>query len=181
MLRSHGMVREASLNETKERYAAEYPDLNPEFIFAYPAYNVRSTELNAFLGRLQLKRLDPNNVRRVENLRVFLSALDPNKFVTDLNQEGNSNYAFTLILRKPDPKLMTSVCNLLRDLKVEYRRGTSGGGNQLRQPYLRRIYGNLHEQFPVTDHVHFYGLYLGNYPELDHNKIHALCNQLNNL
>ena len=41
--RSHGMVREASEQSTKERYQSEHPDLNPEFIFAYPAYNVRGT------------------------------------------------------------------------------------------------------------------------------------------
>ena len=29
----------------------------------------------------------------------------------------------------------------LRKQGVEYRRGASGGGNQLRQPYLRRLLG----------------------------------------
>ncbi|MCH2379714.1 MAG: DegT/DnrJ/EryC1/StrS family aminotransferase, partial [Pedosphaera sp.] len=59
--RSHGMVREAAEQKTKDRYQSEYPDLNPDFIFAYPAYNVRGTELNAVIGRNQLKRLDDNN------------------------------------------------------------------------------------------------------------------------
>ena len=57
MLRSHGMVRESTSVEVRQSYARKHPDLNPEFIFAFPAYNIRSTELNAVIGRSQLKRL----------------------------------------------------------------------------------------------------------------------------
>src|SRR5581483_6873784 len=61
MMRAHGMVREMDCNGRKWDYADEFPDLNPEFIFAFPAYNVRSTEINAVIGRSQLKRLDDGN------------------------------------------------------------------------------------------------------------------------
>ncbi len=61
MFRSHGMVRECSDAAFKEPYHERYPDLTPDFIFAFPAYNMRSTEINAVLGRSQLKRLDANN------------------------------------------------------------------------------------------------------------------------
>src|SRR5439155_23537108 len=64
MLRSHGMVRESQSPEVRRGYEERHPDLNPDFIFAFPAYNVRSTEINALLGRTQLKRLDANNHRR---------------------------------------------------------------------------------------------------------------------
>ena len=48
---------------------------------------------------------------------------------------------------------------------VEFRRGTSGGGNQVRQPYLRRLVGpDEWRKYPRADHVHFYGFYIGNYP-----------------
>src|SRR3569623_536928 len=47
MLRSHGMVRELSRDELKAWYWEQHPDLNPEFLFAFPGYNVRSTEINA--------------------------------------------------------------------------------------------------------------------------------------
>ena len=68
MLRSHGMVREAKSQELKQSYYRASPDLNPDFIFAFPAYNVRSTEINAIIGRSQLKRLDDNNRVRSPNL-----------------------------------------------------------------------------------------------------------------
>jgi CDP-6-deoxy-D-xylo-4-hexulose-3-dehydrase len=32
-----------------------------------------------------------------------------------------------------------------------------------------------------VDHVHFYGFYIGNYPELERDRIAALCDMLNAL
>ena len=89
MFRSHGMVRESTSDELKDTYLEEHPDLNPDFIFAFPAYNVRSTEINAVMGRSQLKRLDANNQTRTENLELFLGNLDPAKYRTDFEIEGS--------------------------------------------------------------------------------------------
>ena len=81
MFRSHGMVRESKSDALKNRYKSEWPDLNPDFIFAFPAYNVRSTEINAVMGRSQLKRLDARNKIRTRNLNCFLDGLDPKKLL----------------------------------------------------------------------------------------------------
>jgi CDP-6-deoxy-D-xylo-4-hexulose-3-dehydrase len=180
MMRSHGMVREATSEGLRRRYQERHPDLNPDFIFAFPAYNVRSTEVNAVIGRSQLKRLDANNVRRTDNLKLFLSNLDAERFRTDFEVEGSCNYAFTLVLRRPDERLAAAVMAALRDAGVEFRRGTAGGGNQLRQPYLRRIVGDdAWKEFPEVDHVHFFGMYIGNYPDLEKERILELCRLLN--
>ncbi len=181
MLRSHGMVRESTSDELKHSYQEKYPDLNPDFIFAFPAYNVRSTEINAVIGRSQLKRLDANNKLRTENLNLFLNNLDTAKYQTDFAVEGSSNYAFTLILKYADPVLYENVTTALRQHRIEFRRGTSGGGNQLRQPYLRKLLREEYNQYPKVNHVHFYGFYIGNYPTLEQAKILDLCNMLNDL
>jgi CDP-6-deoxy-D-xylo-4-hexulose-3-dehydrase len=182
MMRSHGMVRELSAPGRKENYWKAYPDLNPEFIFVYPAWNVRSTEINAIIGRSQLKRLDDNVRRRTENLLLFLENLDPALYQTDFATQGSSNYAFTLVLKEPDPELCGRVVSCLKAHGVESRRGTSGGGNQLRQPYLRRLLGpDEWQKYPRVDHVHFYGFYIGNYPTLERDKILRLCDLLNGL
>jgi CDP-6-deoxy-D-xylo-4-hexulose-3-dehydrase len=182
MLRSHGMVRESSSEELSRSYAAKHPDLNPDFIFAFPAYNVRSTEINALMGRSQIKRLDHNNKLRSENLTLFLENLDSTQYQTDFETAGSCNYAFTLVLKRPDRCLRDEITKTLRHCGVEYRRGTAGGGNQLRQPYLRRLAGELDlHQFPNVEHVHFYGFYVGNYPGLERKKILTLCSLLNSL
>jgi CDP-6-deoxy-D-xylo-4-hexulose-3-dehydrase len=182
MLRSHGMVRELDSESRRREFQDEYPDLNPEFIFAYPGFNVRGTEINAVIGRSQLPRLDANVRRRTENLLLFLKHLDPRAYQTDFATEGSSNYALTLILRQPDADLCRQVMASLKAHGVEYRRGTSGGGNQMRQPYLRRLLGpDAWHDYPRADHVHFYGFYIGNYPTLERDKILRLCDLLNGL
>lgn len=182
MLRSHGMVREATSESVRRRYHDRHPDLNPDFIFAFPAYNVRPTEIGAIIGRSQLSRLDANNEIRRRNLALFLGALDPEKYWTDFETEGSCNYALTLVLRHPDPVLCANVTRALREHGVEFRRGASGGGNQLRQPYLRRVVGDdAHAALPRVEHIHFYGFYIGNYPGLELDAIRRLTSLLNEL
>ncbi len=180
MYRSHGMLRESTSDELKERYCSEYPDLNPEFIFTVPGYNMRSTELNAVIGRNQLKRLDDNNERRRENLDYFLSQLDGKRYYTDFDTEGSVNYAFVLMLREPDADLFHRVCERLREEKVEFRRGASGGGNQTRQPFVRKACPEVKpEDYKNVEFVHSFGMYIGNYPTLSRETIKELCIMLN--
>jgi CDP-6-deoxy-D-xylo-4-hexulose-3-dehydrase len=180
MLRSHGMVREATSETLKERFYTEYPDLNRDFIFAYPGFNMRSTELNAILGLSQLPRLDENNMRRRENYAAFLNGLDSRRYYTDFKTEGNSNYAFTLMLREADAAHMERLKAALTAQDVEFRQGMSGGGNILRQPFVREREGDIYKSFPNADMAHFYGMYIGNYPGLEREKIEGLCEVINN-
>jgi CDP-6-deoxy-D-xylo-4-hexulose-3-dehydrase len=180
MLRSHGMIREMDSQAMKDEWIRNNPGCNPEFIFSYPSYNVRSTELNAVIGRNQLKRLDENNKKRFTNFKIFLDHLDTTKYRTDFRLEGSSNYAFVLILKNDDPELCQRVMSTMREQGIEFRRGLSGGGNQLRQPFLKDIVpSNYHKEFPKVEHVHSYGFYIGNYPSLTESRIRELCNILN--
>ena len=124
------MVREASNDQIKREFSDNHPDLSPDFIFAYPAYNVRNTEIGAVLGRNQLKRLDENNVKRKKNFELFLKNLDSDKYRTDFELQGSCNYAFNLVLKKPDTNFRNALEEALREAEVEFRRGSSGGGNK---------------------------------------------------
>lgn len=180
MLRSHGMVRESNDAEYREEWKRAHPELNPDFIFAYPAYNVRNNELGAILGRSQLRRLDANVQRRTQNLQRFLGQIDGRRYQTDFKLEGSSNYAFNLIMKAADPDYMQRLMATMRETGIEFRRGSAGGGNQLRQPYLRGIVPDgHHREFPHTEHVHFYGFYIGNFPDLLDDEIDAICRILN--
>jgi len=182
MLRSHGLVRELESQSHKRAFFDEYPDLNPDFIFAYPGFNCRSTEINAIIGLSQLKRLNSNNLLRNYNWFLFLDSLDPDVYVTDFIREGVSNYALVLILRQPDQELNYRIARMLRDDGIEYRRGTAGGGNQLRQPYLRTILPpGSWKDYPIAEHIHYFGYYIGNYPSLSQDQIIWLSKRLNNI
>ncbi len=101
---------------------------------------------------------------------------------TDFNLKGSCNYAFPLILNKPDFKLRKILENTLIKKGIEFRRGNAGGGNQLRQPYLKSFLKNINlKNFKEVDHIHFFGYYIGNYPSLTNNKIRKICKVLNSI
>jgi len=182
MLRSHGMVREAINEALQNKYQENNPELHSDFIFSYPAYNVRNTEIGGIMGRKQLKRLDVNIKQRTENLNRFLQKIDPNKYRTDFKLEGSSNYAFNLVLKEPDDKFVQRVMDKMKENGVEFRRGSAGGGNQLRQPYLQGVVPDgYYKSFPEVEHIHFYGFYIGNYPDLSDKEVDDICNILNSV
>jgi len=182
MLRSHGMVREATDTTLQETYKASNPELHSDFIFSYPAYNVRNTEIGGIMGRKQLRRLDENIKRRTDNLKRFLEKIDPTKYRTDFKLEGSSNYAFNLVLKEADEQLVVKLMNRMREAGVEFRRGSAGGGNQIRQPYLKDVVPKEHhKEFPEVEHVHFYGFYIGNYPDLSDEEINDICEIVNSV
>ena len=182
MLRSHGMVRESNDQAFREKYINENPELNPDFIFAFPAYNTRNTEIGGILGRSQLKRLDKMVEVRNDNLKTFLNTLNIKKYRTDFKLEGCSNYAFNLILQEPDVDFVKILMSKMKESGIEFRRGSAGGGNQIRQPYLKNIVPeNHHLNFPNVEHVHFYGFYIGNFPDLKKDEVLEICKILNKI
>ena len=182
MLRSHGMVRESGNDIFEKKMIKKYSDLSPKFIFMYPGFNMRNNEISAIIGINQLKRLDYNNRLRSKNFAYFLKNLDPNIYKTDFNLEGNSNYAFPLILKKASFQMRDKLEKLMIKSGIEFRRGNAGGGNQLRQPYLKKYLKRINfNRFKNVEHVHFFGYYIGNYPSLKTKKINKICNILNSL
>ena len=182
MLRSHGLVREIDDLSLKNTYYKNHKDLNKQFIFALPGLNVRNNELGAVLGINQLKRLDKNIEKRNQNHIYFLSKINKYKFYTEFDLTGSSNYAFNLIMKEKDINFANKLMKNLTKNKIEFRRGSVGGGNQLRQPYLKEILKkNEAHKYPVTEHVHFFGFYLGNYPDLSKKSIDFICKIINKI
>ena len=182
IIRSHGMLRESGDRNYEKKLVKKNPKLSPKFIFLYPAYNVRNTEIPAVIGLNQLKRLDKNNALRTKNFIYFLNNLNSDNYRTDFELEGSSNYAFPLILKKANIQNRNLLEKIMKDHNIEFRRGNAGGGNQLRQPYLKPYLKNINfKKFKEVDHIHFYGYYIGNYPSLKKEKIIQICKILNNI
>jgi len=180
-LRSHGMVREFTDDKLIEKYHNDHPDLNEDFIFIGPAHNFRSTEINAVLGLCQLEKLDSNNKIRVNNFKYFVENLNSEKFYTDFEMDGQSNYAFIVIMKEADFEMRHLLETTLKHNGIEFRRGLSGGGNQLRQPFFKNQIKEheLYENFSNVEHVHNFSWYIGNYPTLEIEKIDNLLGILN--
>lgn len=179
--RSHGMLRESTDDNFKSHVLAQHPALNKDFVFLAPSHNFRSTELNAVLGLSQLKNLDANNEQRKKNFAYFMSKLDPRKYRTDLSMDGQCNYAFIVILRQNQFLYRDYVEEALQANGIEFRRGLSGGGSQIKQPYIKERYIIDESKFPNMEHVHHCSWYIGNYPSLEQEKLDTLINILNGI
>jgi CDP-6-deoxy-D-xylo-4-hexulose-3-dehydrase len=86
-----------------------------------------------------------------------------------------------VILKEPSFILRDKLENNLKENGIEFRRGLSGGGNQMRQPYFKKNYNFDFTNFPNIEHIHNFSWYIGNYPTLEKNKIDFLLNVLNNV
>lgn len=182
MLRAHGMARESGDINFERKTIKKYKHLSPKFIFLFPGFNMRNNEISATIGINQLKRLDANNRKRIENFNYFLKNIDGSIYCNNFDIVGNSNYAFPLILRNKSIKLRDNLELLMKNNKIEFRRGNAGGGNQLRQPYLNEYLKKYNlKDFPNVEHVHFFGYYIGNYPSLKKIKILKITSILNSL
>jgi len=182
MLRSHGMVRESGSRKFEKSMVKKYSYLSPKFIFLYPAYNMRNNEISAVIGLNQLRKLSNNNLKRANNFEIFLKNLNPDFYRTDYELKGNSNYAFPLVLKNGNLNNRNLLEKVMISNGIEFRRGNAGGGNQLRQPYLKQFIKKINlKDFPEVDHIHFFGYYIGNYPSLKKQKILKICKILNKI
>ena len=182
ILRSHGMLRESGNKSYEKKVIKKNKTLSPQFTFLYPALNFRNTEIGAAIGLNQLKNLSKNNFNRSSNLKYFINLLDENKYWKAFDLKGNSNYAFPIILKTKNISKRNLFERILEKNGIEFRRGTAGGGNQLRQPYLKEFSKNINfKKFKNVDHIHFFGYYIGNYPTLKKSKIKEIAIILNKI
>ena len=181
IFRSHGMARESNNKVFENSIIKKHKDLSPKFIFLYPTFNFRNNEIGATIGINQLKKLSSNNLKRTRNFKYFLSKLDSKKYWKDFLIKGSSNYAFPIILKTKSLKMRDKFEKYLKKFNIEFRRGNAGGGNQLRQPYLKKFLKSKisPKKFVNVEHIHFFGYYIGNYPALSFKKIDQIVKILN--
>ena len=182
IFRSHGMAREAKNKKFESQLIKKYKNLSPQFIFLYPTLNFRNNEIGAIIGINQLKSLNQNNLKRTKNFKIFLQNLDEKKYWKNYDVKGSCNYAFPIILKTSSLKKRDYFESQLNKYNIEFRRGNAGGGNQLRQPYLKnKVRLKNFKQFKNVEKVHFFGYYIGNYPDLKKDKILKITKILNNI
>lgn len=175
--RAHGMLRETKFKDVISHVTKKHKDLNKNFIFLNPGFNFRNNEIGGVMGINQLKRLDKNISLRNRNFLFFIRSLDKKFFFTNFQFKGISNYAFPIILKQQNIKIRDLFEKFLIKKGIEFRRGNAGGGNQLRQPYLKG-YTNP-KKFKNTEIVHHFGYYIGNFPSLSKTKVKKIADLLN--
>jgi len=169
-IRSHGWSRDLC-KDTQEKLKKEnnVDDFRNLYTFYYPGFNLRSTDLQAFLGINQLKTLDIKNQKRYENLLKYHSLIKNSYWKVNFT-EFISNFAYPII----HPKKNIVVENL-KNAQVECRPLVCG--SMSRQPFYYKRYGE--KIYSFSDIVHDYGVYLPNNPDMTSQEIEYICEIVN--
>lgn len=171
MLRSHGWSKDLE-QKTHQSLVRKHKvdDFHRPFVFYVPGFNVRSTDLNAFLGIRQLDKMDWLIGRRYENHQLYRAKLG--KYFSFQEYEPNSTICsihFGLLAESPEQR--RKIVSALVENGVETR--IFSAGNLGLHPFWAERYRESH--FPVADQVHNCGLFLPNNPSLGEVDIDYIC------
>jgi len=171
-IRSHGWDRDLPNDEVMRlRHKYKVNDFRALYTFYYPGFNLRSTDLQAFLGIEQLKKIDYVVEKRHNNYLKYNSLISNDYWkITPPKNSYVSNFAYPIITSNVE-KLVSS----LRQNKIECRPLICGSMNE--QPFWYEKYGK--EYLPNAYKVHHNGLYLPNHHDITEDEIEFICDIVN--
>jgi CDP-6-deoxy-D-xylo-4-hexulose-3-dehydrase len=173
-LRSHGWARDMD-TQTQEKLRKQYnvDDFNSQYTFYHTGFNLRSTDLQAFIGIGQLEKLPMVVKNRCDNFKLYYELLDDSFWKPELRETDYiSNFAFPIIHEKRN-----ELVKLLNDNDIENRPLLAGSLGK--QPYWYKKYGVT--KLPNVDDIDTFGLYLPNNHEMSEEEIKKVCDVLNSI
>jgi len=176
-IRSHGWDRDLNpSNQSELRKKHNVEDFESLYKFYYYGFNVRSTDLQAFIGMGQLKKLDEIVKKRNKNYNLYRSLLKNDfwKPPQSTSRSYVSNFAFPVI-HQNRKKIVTD----LMQNNVAVRPLICGSLEN--QPFWRKNMANP-AQKPLlknADTVDKLGLYLPNNHQITEKEIEFICDIVN--
>ena len=167
-IRSHGWGRDLMLKQKlllkKKHNIDQIRDL---YTFYYPGFNLRSTDLNAFLGIEQLKKINKISLKRQKNFFYYKNLLSQYWSQSSL-ANIISSFAFgTLISNR------LTTYKHLRKHNIESRPLICG--NIGRHPFWIKKFGIA--KLTNADQIHEHGIYLPNNYNLSHKEIEYITDK----
>jgi len=171
-IRSHGWARDLSvetqLNLLEEWNVSEFDSL---YTFYYPGFNMRSTDLQAYIGLAQIDKLDDWGRKRSINFNLYQELIENDYWKPDVDlNHFVSNFAYPII--HPNRNI---IVERLRKNDVEVRPLICGSMGT--QPFYVKKYGRL--ELPNVSVVDKYGFYVPNNPMLTTNEISFISDIVN--
>ena len=171
-IRSHGWDRDASPEYSKHlRNQWKTSDFDALYTFYHSGFNLRSTDLQAFIGLGQIDKLDDICYKRNNNFKIYqeeLSNISP-----ILCERGFiSNFAYPIISKNRD-----AIVSALQNKQIEVRPMICGSMGK--QPFYVKEYGK--KELPNASIIDKYGFYVPNHPGLDKKDIIKISNIINNI
>tara|TARA_Y100000034_G_scaffold40406_2_gene49821 strand:+ start:2597 stop:3745 length:1149 start_codon:yes stop_codon:yes gene_type:complete len=164
-IRSHGWTRDMD-EDVKRKHLNDnnISDFDSLFTFIYPGMNLRSTDLSAFIGRKQLKKLDSNVKNRNHNYQKYKKKLDGQIWVQKSNSEVVSSLGLGIISESRE----RIVSNLIRN-NIECRPLICGCIQE--QPF----WNIKKRKVPNALNVHNNGFYVPCHDKLSDDDINFVC------
>jgi len=176
MCRSHGWSRdlpEAKRKELQNEYSIN--DFDNLYAFYLPSFNLRSTDLNAFIGLRQIKRFNEVVAKRFENYKLYhdcLYGLGWNAPEYAITNNIVCNLGYPIIHKKRD-----EIVKELTQSKIEVRPLIAGSLGA--QPFYTDRYPKL--QLPNVLEVDKFGMYLPNHCGMSKKDIRFICEIINEI
>lgn len=179
IVRAHGWDRNLNLEDQKKirnRYKVN-STFYSRYTFYDLGYNLRPTEINGFLGNIQIKYLDKIVKKRRNNfvkMAVPIYALKDKYYPIKFDHlDFISNFAVPVICRSK--KIRDQLVEKCKD-KIEIRPVV--GGDMTKQPFFSRYKNKFSNILGDSNAklIHEQGLYFGNNPELTNKEIGLIIN-----
>lgn len=172
MLRSHGWLRDAEKDVSdslREKWGID--EFNHLYTFYYPAFNVRATDLQAFLGLRQLKKQVANSTKRHNNFLLYESLLNNSYWRLKIEENSFiSNLGYPVI-----HPLRDKIVSKLKENRIEVRPLISGSMGT--QPFWIERYGK--QVLTNASICTKFGFYVPNHPSLSESEIVSICAIIN--
>lgn len=156
-IRSHGWTRNLGENS---KFNTKKEPFYEMFNFIFPGYNVRPVEMEAAIGREQLKKLGRFLNKRKSNGKYFLDKFSDIDLISlQKNQDDSSFFGFPIIFKNASNR--EKFIKLCDENNVEYRPIVAGNftKNKVIEYFDYTIYGDLKN----SDILHDNGLFIGNH------------------
>jgi len=171
MLRSHGWSKDLDRSTHRELVAEhDVDDFSSPFVFYEAGFNLRSTDLNAFIGISQLQKMEWIHSRREENHHRYLSHLK-NILRFQKPPEGSRVCTIHCGALAADNEQRRVIVKALVDNGIETR--IFSAGNLGLHPFWYKRYGKA--SFPMADQIHHTGFFLPNHPSLSLEDVDFIC------
>lgn len=159
-LRAHGWTRDlpkdSPIYQKPENWRYENYD------FDRPGFNVRPLELEAAVGREQLKKLDGFIEQRRKNADVFLQLFrDDERFIIQIENGKSSWFDFSMILNPKYKVDREKIWDGLKEAGIEFRPIT--GGNFAQHRAASHYNCEIFESLPNATLAHENGFFVGNF------------------
>jgi CDP-6-deoxy-D-xylo-4-hexulose-3-dehydrase len=173
MMRSHGWDRDLPKNiQEKLRNENNINEFDSLYTFYLPGFNLRSTDLQAFIGLKSIDKLDEYSEKRNKNFQAYKSLIKNNQLNIN-NKKSNfiSNFAYPIV-----NKNRTNIIKKLIDNNIEVRPLIAG--DMSKKPVWVKKYGEV--KLINCRLINEYGFYIPNHQDLTIEQIKFISNIITN-